>query len=181
MGRIPNYAFPGTSCLATIVLSLRDKVRPVPRGRIYPPPPAHADTPLASLLLVKLANSLRRSRLLAVVPLTRINEKRGNMQKGFLLGLILFCLSTGGALAQEFTTTPRVRPQPIPPRPAIEDNSNSSVLHKVFTTRNRLQLINPGAPASYGSGSQVILASRLDAINNRPERPNVIKFLSFDF
>jgi len=103
------------------------------------------------------------------------------MQKGFLLGLIVFCLSAGGALAQEFTATPRVRPQPIPPRPAIEENSNSSVLHKLFTTQKPLQLINPFAPASYGSGSQVILASRLDEINNRRERPNVIKFLSFSF
>jgi hypothetical protein len=101
------------------------------------------------------------------------------MKKGFLLGLILFCLSAGGAFAQtqEFTTTPKVRPQPIPPRPAIEDNSNSSILHKWFTTPKKFQLINPGAAASYGSGEQVILANPMDP----RERPNVWKLFSFTF
>jgi hypothetical protein len=111
------------------------------------------------------------------------------MKKGFLLGLILFCLSAGGAFAQtqEFTATPRVRPQPIPPRPAIEEGSNTSVLHKVFTTPRKYQLINPGAPASYGSGQQVVLSNPLDALNrynrgnNRREQPSVLKFLSFTF
>jgi hypothetical protein len=103
------------------------------------------------------------------------------MQKGVLLGFIVFCLSASGALAQEFTATPRVPPQPIPPRPRIEENSNSSVLHKLFTTRNRLQLINPGAPASYGSGEQVIVAHPLDGINNRRERPYALRLFSIDF
>src|SRR5690348_17539416 len=80
------------------------------------------------------------------------------MKKGLLLGLVLFCLSAGGAFAQEFTTTPKVRPQPVPPRPAIEEGSNSSILHKVFTAPRKYQLVNPGAPASYGSGQQVISA-----------------------
>jgi hypothetical protein len=109
------------------------------------------------------------------------------MKKGFLLGLVLFCLSTGAAFAQEFTATPRVRPQPIPPRPRIEEGSDSSVLHKVFTAPRKYQLINPGAPESYGSGQQVVLANPLDTPNNknrgenRGERPYVLKFLSFTF
>jgi len=103
------------------------------------------------------------------------------MKKGLLLGVTIFCLSAGGALAQEFTTTPKVRPQPVPPGPSLEENSNTSILHKVFTTQRRYQLINPGAPASYGSGEQVILANPMDAINGRRERPNVWKFFSFTF
>ena len=99
------------------------------------------------------------------------------MKKGFLLGLILFCLSAGGALAQEFTATPRVRPQPVPPRPAVEEGSNSSILNKVFTAPKKYQLLNPGAPASYGSGQQVILANPMDP----RERPNVWKLFSFTF
>ena len=109
------------------------------------------------------------------------------MKKGFLLGLVLVCLSAGGAFAQEFTATPKVRPQPVPPRPAIEEGSNTSVLHKVFTTPRKYQLINPGAPESYGSGQQVVLSNPLDALNrynrgnNRREQPSVLKFLSFTF
>jgi hypothetical protein len=99
------------------------------------------------------------------------------MKKGLLLGLVLFGLSAGGAFAQEFTTTPRVRPQPVPPRPAVEEGSNSSVLHKVFTAPRKYQLLNPGAPASYGSGQEVILANPMDT----REKPNVWKFFSFTF
>jgi hypothetical protein len=99
------------------------------------------------------------------------------MKKGFLLGLILFCVSAGGAFAQEFTTTPKVRPQPIPPRPAVEEGSNSSILNKVFTAPKKYQLLNPGAPESYGSGQQVILANPMDP----KERPNVWKLFSFTF
>ena len=55
------------------------------------------------------------------------------MKKGLLLGLVLFCLSAGGAFAQEFTATPRnVRPQPVPPRPAVEEGSNSEHLEQGF-------------------------------------------------
>jgi hypothetical protein len=99
------------------------------------------------------------------------------MKKGFLLGLILLCVSAGGAFAQEFTTTPKVRPQPIPPRPAVEEGSNSSILNKVFTAPKKYQLLNPGAPESYGSGQQVILANPMDP----KERPNVWKLFSFTF
>jgi hypothetical protein len=107
------------------------------------------------------------------------------MKKGFLLGLVLVCLSASGAFAQEFTATPKVRPQPIPPRPAIEEGSNSSMVHKWFTAPRKYQLLNPGAPASYGSGQQVMSANPLDTPNNRgynrPDRPYVLKFLSFTF
>jgi hypothetical protein len=99
------------------------------------------------------------------------------MKKGLLLGLVLFCLSAGGAFAQEFTTTPKVRPQPVPPRPAVEEGSNSSILHKVFTAPRKYQLLNPWAPESYGSGQQVILANPMDP----REKPNVWKLFSFTF
>src|SRR4029077_10465777 len=80
------------------------------------------------------------------------------MKKQLLSALALLGLSAGGAFAQEFTNIPRAAPQAIRPRPAIEEGSNSSILHKVFTTPRRYQLVNPGAPASYGSGQQVISA-----------------------
>lgn len=100
------------------------------------------------------------------------------MKKGLLLGLVLFCLSAGGAFAQEFTATPRnVRPQPVPPRPAVEEGSNSSILNKVFTAPRKYQLLNPGAPETYGSGQQVILANPMDP----REKPNVWKLFSFTF
>ena len=99
------------------------------------------------------------------------------MKKGFLLGLALFCLSAGGAFAQEFTATPKVRPQTIPPRPAVEENSNSSILHKIFTSQKKWNLVNPGASQRYGSGQEVVLANPMDP----KERPNVWKLLSFNF
>ncbi len=92
------------------------------------------------------------------------------MKKGLLLGLVLFCLSAGGAFAQEFTATPRnVRPQPVPPRPAVEEGSNSSILNKVFTAPRKYQLLNPGAPESYGSGQQVIFGES-DGPTRKAER-----------
>src|SRR6266403_3123290 len=82
--------------------------------------------------------------------------------KKLLSALVLLGLSAGGAFAQEFTNVPKAAPQAIPPRPAIEEGSNSSILHKVFTAPRRYQLVNPGAPATYGSGQQVVSAdSRL--------------------
>jgi hypothetical protein len=110
-------------------------------------------------------------------------RKEAHMKKGFLLGFILFCVFAGGAFAQtqEFTTTPKVRPQPIPPRPAVEEGSDSSIVHKWFTAPRKYQLLNPGAPASYGSGQQVILSNPIDALNNKRERPNVWKLFSFTF
>jgi hypothetical protein len=84
------------------------------------------------------------------------------MKKQLLSALVLLGLSAGGAFAQEFTNVPKVAPQAIPPRPAIEDGSNSSILHKVFTAPRKYQLVNPGAPTSYGSGQQVVSADSRD-------------------
>jgi hypothetical protein len=80
------------------------------------------------------------------------------MKKHLLFGFAALSLTAGGAFAQEFTNVPKAAPQPIHPRPAIEEGSNSSILHKVFTAPRRYQLVNPGAPASYGSGQQVVVA-----------------------
>jgi hypothetical protein len=89
------------------------------------------------------------------------------MKKHLLSALVLFGLSAGGAFAQEFTNVPKAAPQAIPPRPAIEEGSNSSILHKVFTAPRKYQLVNPGAPASYGSGQQVVAADGRDT-SGRP-------------
>ncbi len=84
------------------------------------------------------------------------------MKKHLLFALAMLGSTAGGAFAQEFTNVPKVAPQAIPPRPAIEEGSNSSILHKVFTAPRKYQLVNPGAPATYGSGQQVVSAdSRL--------------------
>jgi hypothetical protein len=80
------------------------------------------------------------------------------MKKHLLSALAVLGLTAGGAFAQEFTNVPKAAPQPIPPRPAIEEGSNSSILHKVFTAPRKYQLVNPGAPDSYGSGQQVVVA-----------------------
>ena len=89
------------------------------------------------------------------------------MKKHLLLAFAGLSLTAGGAFAQEFTNVPRAAPQPIPPRPAIEEGSNSSILHKVFTAPRKYQLVNPGAPATYGSGQQVVAADSKDT-SGRP-------------
>ena len=90
-------------------------------------------------------------------------------------GVLAIC--TRPALAQEFRTTPRVVPQPIPPRPPSEQNSNSDWYKKFRAARNPLQLINPFAPREYGSGEQVVSADPRDP----KERPRYLKLFSFAF
>jgi hypothetical protein len=89
------------------------------------------------------------------------------MKKSLLLALIILGLTAGGAFAQQFTNVPKAAPQPIPPRASVEEGSNSSILHKVFTAPRKYQLVNPGAPASYGSGQQVVVADSRD-VSGRP-------------
>src|SRR5258708_19703561 len=84
------------------------------------------------------------------------------MKKHLLFALAMLGSTAGGAFAQEFTNVPKVAPQAIPPRPAIEEGSNSRILHNLFTPPRKYQLVNPGAPATYVSGQQVSSAdSRL--------------------
>ncbi len=89
------------------------------------------------------------------------------MKKNVLFALAFLGFSAGAAFAQEFTNVPKYAPQAIPPRPAVEEGSNSSILHKVFTSPRKYQLVNPGAPASYGSGQQVVSADVRDT-SGRP-------------
>jgi hypothetical protein len=86
-------------------------------------------------------------------------------------------MTAGTALAQEFTTTPRVAPQPEPPRPLVEQNSNSSWFKKFQAAPNKLQLLNPNAPRQYGSGEQVVVADPQDP----KEKPKFLRLFSIAF
>ncbi|MBV8140422.1 MAG: hypothetical protein JOZ60_00065 [Verrucomicrobia bacterium] len=86
-------------------------------------------------------------------------------------------LSASVALGQQFTTTPRVVPQPEAPRSPVEQNSNSSWYKKFVAAPNKLQLINPFAPQQYGSGAQVVVANPQDP----KERPYAIRLFSIAF
>jgi hypothetical protein len=86
-------------------------------------------------------------------------------------------LTAGGVLAQEFTTTPRVAPEPGPSRPMVEQNSNSSWFKKFQAAPNKLHLLNPNAPRQYGSGEQVVVADPQDP----KERPKYIRLFSIAF
>ena len=99
--------------------------------------------------------------------------------KSLFLALFFSCIALGGAVAQtqEFRTTPRVAPQPEPPRAAIEQNSNSDIVRKFLGARNKLQLMNPLAPRQYGSGEQVVAADR----RTRDERGRFWRVISFTF
>jgi hypothetical protein len=101
--------------------------------------------------------------------------------KSLFVALFLSFMALGsGAFAQqirEFRTTPRVVPQPEPPRAAIEQNSNSDIVRKFVAAPNKLQLLNPLAPRQYGSGEQVVAADRRD----RQERGRFWRVISFAF
>ena len=88
-----------------------------------------------------------------------------------------FLITASAALAQQFTTTPRVPPQAGVPRPLVEQNSNSSWFKKFQAAPNKLQLLNPAAPRQYGSGEQVVVADTLDP----KERPKFVRLFSIVF
>jgi acyl-CoA thioesterase len=96
--------------------------------------------------------------------------------KKFLI-VISASFSIAAASAQEFTTTPRVAPQPEPARPLIEQNSNSSWFKKFQAAKNKFQLLNPAAPREYGSGEQVVVADNQDP----RERPKFLRLFSIAF
>jgi hypothetical protein len=99
------------------------------------------------------------------------------MKRLLLLFLSVIAVSAGAAFGQEFRTTPRVAPQPVPPRPLIEQNSNSSIVRKFWYAPNKLQLVNPFAPREYGSGEQVLAVDMQDPQG----RPKFWKVISITF
>jgi hypothetical protein len=102
------------------------------------------------------------------------------MKKALVLTLVLFGLGSGTVFAQQFTATPRrVAPQPIPPRPAVEQEGNNSVINKIYRAPNKLQVISPFAPASYGSGQEVVVAA--DYSTDPRERPRFWRLFSISF
>ncbi|HYY30099.1 MAG TPA: hypothetical protein VE860_19295 [Chthoniobacterales bacterium] len=99
------------------------------------------------------------------------------MKKLLICTCAVVGMTAGVAFAQEFTTTPRAVPQPQASRPAVEQNSNSSWFKKFMAAPNKLQLLNPFAPAQYGSGQEVVVANPQDP----KERPYAIRLISFEF
>ena len=99
------------------------------------------------------------------------------MRKFLIAVCAILTMTAGVGLAQEFTTTPRVAPQPEPPRPPVEQNSNSSWFKKFMAAPNKLQLLNPAAPQQYGSGEQVVVADPQDP----KERPHYFRLFSITF
>lgn len=99
------------------------------------------------------------------------------MKRFLIYACASLMMSAGAAFAQQFTTTPRVVPQPQPSRPAVEQNSNSSWYKKFMAAPNKLQLLNPFAPRQYGSGEQVVVANPQDP----KERPYAVRLISFEF
>ncbi|MBV9391167.1 MAG: hypothetical protein JOY96_04660 [Verrucomicrobia bacterium] len=99
------------------------------------------------------------------------------MKKTLVALFAVVAVSTSAAFGQQFRTAPRVVPQPEPPRPPVEQGSNSSWFQKLMTAPNKLQLVNPAAPARYGSGQQVVASDIFDY----RQRPRFLKIFSFTF
>ncbi|MBV9491262.1 MAG: hypothetical protein JO069_16295 [Verrucomicrobia bacterium] len=99
------------------------------------------------------------------------------MKTFFFASLFSLTALAMSASAQEFRTRPRVAPQPEPPRPAIEQNSNTDIVRKFIGAPNKLHLINPLAPPRYGSGAQVVAADP----NDPRQRGRFWRLLSIPF
>jgi hypothetical protein len=86
-------------------------------------------------------------------------------------------MTAGVALAQEFTKSRHIVPEPELARPPVEQNSDSSWTGKFIAAQNKLQLVNPLAPQQYGSGAQVVVADPQDPL----ERPYAVRLFSIAF
>ncbi len=69
---------------------------------------------------------------------------------------LIIVASSGICVAQEFVAPPNQRrevvvEEKIEPKPSIE-----GIVKDVFVTRKPWQLVNPAAPASYGSGQRMV-------------------------
>jgi hypothetical protein len=107
----------------------------------------------------------------------KLRMVRVHMKNILILVSAALMITGGAAVAQEFSTSPRVAPQPEPPRPLVEQNSNSSWFKKFQAAKNKAQLLNPAAPKQYGSGEQVVATDPRDP----KEKPRFLKLLSFTF
>jgi hypothetical protein len=99
------------------------------------------------------------------------------MRKFSIAFCAILAMTACVGMAQEFTTTPRVAPQPEPPRPPVEQNSNSSWFKKFVAAQNKLQLLNPAAPRQYGSGEQVVVTDPRDP----QQKPRFFRLFSIAF
>ena len=99
------------------------------------------------------------------------------MKRFLIYTCVSLAITSGAAFGQQFTTRQRPAPQPIPSRPAVEQNSNSSWYKKFMAAPNKLQLISPFAPRQYGSGEQVVVADPADP----KERPHALRLFSITF
>jgi hypothetical protein len=99
------------------------------------------------------------------------------MKRFLIYTCVSLAITSGAAFGQQFTTRQRPAPQPIPSRPAVEQNSNSSWFKKFMAAPNKLQLLNPFAPRQYGSGEQVVVANPQDPL----QRPYAVRLISFEF
>jgi hypothetical protein len=75
--------------------------------------------------------------------------------KKALRTLVIGLLSVGTVAAQEFVAPEAERREVVPAEPAERGPSIEGIVKEVFTTRP-WQLVNPAAPASYGSGQRMV-------------------------
>jgi hypothetical protein len=82
------------------------------------------------------------------------SDKLISMKKA-LRTLVIGLLSVGTVAAQEFVAPEAERREVVPAEPAERGPSIEGIVKEVFTTRP-WQLVNPAAPASYGSGQRMV-------------------------
>jgi hypothetical protein len=105
------------------------------------------------------------------------------MKTCLLALLCLIAFGASSAFAQTYhTTTKKQPPQQVKPAPAVNQVKVGGVLPRALRGGNPLQLLNPRAPAKYGTSQEAIVFHPRDM--GAPweiEKWKGIKFFVFEF
>ena len=84
-----------------------------------------------------------------------VENVRLNSMKKTMKTLMIGLLSVGTVAAQEFVAPEAERREVVPAEPAERGPSIEGIVKEIFTKRP-WQLVNPAAPAEYGSGQKMV-------------------------
>jgi hypothetical protein len=103
-----------------------------------------------------------------------------------LFAIVVTTLISSAAFAQTYTAPVVTRKAPGPPAPPLPAIAPSGVVPRALSGGNPLQMLNPAAPARYGTAQQSVALKPEEPgkRNGKPEDPakwNGIKLFEFYF
>jgi hypothetical protein len=78
------------------------------------------------------------------------------MKRILLLGLMTVAFASAASAQTYIAPKPKARPRPSPP-PPIYKNNVQGVIPRAVRGGNPLQMLNPKAPAKYGTAAQSVI------------------------